>query len=220
MLARQLPQPFRPQIVEGYGLAGICLIRLAQVRPAIIPWPVGLRSENAAHRAAVKWDDNGEVRRGVYIWRRDTDLWLNSLAGGRIFPGVHHHSRIVTSESNGRYELNLTNPHDSMSIVLDAETTDVMPDDSVFRSLEEASAFFQAGSVGYSGTSDPSRHQGLELHCENWSMEPLAIRDFRSSFFDDREKFPAGSLTIDSAFLMRGIRHRWRAKDELCCSNF
>jgi hypothetical protein len=32
-----------------------------------------------------------------------------------------------------------------------------------------------------------------------------------SSFFDDRNRFPAGSIEFDSALLMRGIKHEWRA---------
>src|SRR5262245_8576944 len=77
VLAAQLPAPFRPKVVNGWGIAGICLIRLAQVRPAGFPRWCGVSSENAAHRVAVEWDDNGAVREGVYIRRRDTDSRLN-----------------------------------------------------------------------------------------------------------------------------------------------
>src|SRR5262245_9518459 len=78
VLARFLPRPFRPQLVDGFGLAGICLIRLAEVRPRGLPKWVGVGSENAAHRAAVEWDEGGEVRRGVYVMRRDTNSRLNA----------------------------------------------------------------------------------------------------------------------------------------------
>src|SRR5262249_9797878 len=43
-----LPPPFRPKLVGGYAIAGICLIRLASVRPRGLPAGLGLRSENAA----------------------------------------------------------------------------------------------------------------------------------------------------------------------------
>lgn len=52
VLARLLPPPFRPQLVDGMGVAGSCLIRLAQLRPRFAPSFVGLTSENAAHRVA------------------------------------------------------------------------------------------------------------------------------------------------------------------------
>ena len=66
-------------------------------------------------------------------------------------------------------------------------------------SLEEASAFFQAGSLGYSATRDPSRFQGLELRCLNWQAEPLEVEEVRSSFFEDESLFPKGSIEFDCA---------------------
>ncbi|HCU93548.1 MAG TPA: hypothetical protein DHU96_12795, partial [Actinobacteria bacterium] len=44
--ASLLPAPLRPQQVGGWAVAGICLIRLGQIRPAWVPHGPGLRSEN------------------------------------------------------------------------------------------------------------------------------------------------------------------------------
>src|SRR4051794_39286347 len=94
VLGRILPAPFRPQCVaDGVGMGGICLIRLKEIRPRWLPSWLGLASENAAHRIAVEWDERGAVRSGVYIVRRDSSSLFNRLAGGRLFPGVHQHSR-------------------------------------------------------------------------------------------------------------------------------
>ena len=87
----------------------------------------------------------------------------------------------------------------------------------MFRSLDEASAFFQAGSLGYSATSDPTRFQGMDLHCYNWQVEPLAVEEVHSSFFEDAALFPKGSIAFDCALLMRGIDHEWHGKADLCC---
>src|ERR1041384_6121900 len=57
--ARLLPAPLRPQLVNGWAMMGICLIRLTQIRPRGLPAWTGLSSENAAHRIAVEWDDGG-----------------------------------------------------------------------------------------------------------------------------------------------------------------
>ena len=68
----------------------MCLIRLEDLRPEVVKaLPVGITSENAAHRIAVDWDENGVRKEGVFIWRRDSNSFLNQLAGGRLFPGVH-----------------------------------------------------------------------------------------------------------------------------------
>jgi len=37
VLSTVLPAPFRPQIVNGFGIAGICLIRLRHVQPKFLP---------------------------------------------------------------------------------------------------------------------------------------------------------------------------------------
>ena len=95
IVAPMLPPPFRPKLFRGVGLVGICLIRLKQLRPAFLPAWIGISSENAAHRTAVEWDENGTTREGVYVRRRDTNSWLNTLTGGRLFPGFHHHAAMT-----------------------------------------------------------------------------------------------------------------------------
>src|SRR5205085_2202297 len=105
VLAPLLPAPFRPKVFRGAGMVGICLIRLKRVRPTFLPAWLGISSENAAHRTAVAWDDGGTVREGVYVRRRDTNSWLNALAGGRLFPGLHHHARFTVEEKVDRYHV-------------------------------------------------------------------------------------------------------------------
>ncbi len=92
VLAQVVPEPFRPHLVNGVGLAGICLIRLGHLRPSGFPSWAGVTSENAAHRVAVKWDGPHGPEYGVYIPRRDTSSHLSALVGGRLFPGEHHRS--------------------------------------------------------------------------------------------------------------------------------
>jgi hypothetical protein len=88
----------------------------------------------------------------------------------------------------------------------------------VFSSLEDASAFFQAGSLGYSATLDPARFQGLELRCFDWQVEPLEVEEVHSSCYDDVSHYPKGSIEFDSALMMRGIEHEWHGKSDLCCT--
>jgi hypothetical protein len=217
VLSRLLPAPFRPRLVHGAGMVGICLIRLKQVRPAFWPAWLGISSENAAHRTAVEWDDGGVVREGVFVRRRDTSSWLNSLAGGRLFPGIHHHARFTVQEAAGRWEVALRSDDGVTRLSVRGRLADRLPASSVFGSLEEASAFFQAGSRGYSATTDPSRFQGMELCCRTWRVEPLEVEEVRSSFFEDRSLFTEGSIHFDCALLMRGIEHEWHGKSDLCC---
>ncbi len=57
LAATMIPAPFKPQLVNGWAVAGICLIGLGQLRPRGLPARLGLTSENAAHRFAVQWQD-------------------------------------------------------------------------------------------------------------------------------------------------------------------
>jgi hypothetical protein len=216
-LARLLPAPFRPKLVRGFGVAGICLIRLKQIRPRFLPAWLGVSSENAAHRIAVEWDEGGRVREGVFIPRRDTSSRLNALAGGRLFPGLHHHARFEVSEGNGRYRVALDSDDGQTHLLVEGRVAQDLPPSSVFRSLREASEFFERGSLGYSVTGEPGRLDGLELRSFTWAVQPLAVERAESSFFADRSQFPAGSAELDCALLMRGIEHEWHARGALCC---
>jgi hypothetical protein len=216
-IERILPQPFRPKLHRGYAIAGICLIRLKQIRPQFMPLPMGLSSENAAHRIAVEWDAGGQVREGVYIPRRDTNSRFNALAGGRLFPGEHHHAKFNVRESDDRVSIESHSDDGQMQISVRGRIAESLPDSSVFASLDEASQFFEAGSLGYSVTSDAGRFDGLEMSCDSWSVEPFAVEQVKSSFFDDANQFPPGTVTFDCALLMRGIEHRWHGREDLCC---
>ncbi len=215
--ARVIPPPFRPKLVNGYGLGGICLIRLTQVRPWFFPFPWGLRSENAAHRFAVEWDEEGQTREGVYIPRRDTNSRFATIVGGTLFPGVHHHSRFDVTESVDHLSVALRSDDGQTRVHVSGRVAQALPPTSVFSSLAQASAFFEHGSLGYSDTSQSSRYDGLELRCRNWSMLPLEVDHIESSFFEDQTRFPPGSVVFDHALLMRGIEHEWHGRGDLYC---
>ncbi len=215
VLASLLPECFRPKMIHGVGMVGICLIRLRHVRPRFLPAWLGIASENAAHRMAVEWDDGGLVREGVYVHRRDSGNRLNALAGGRVFPGVHHHARFTVSESDGRYHVALHSDDATTSLSVTCRCAARLPKSSVFSGIEEASAFFRGGFLGYSATPDPRRLHGLQLHCRTWQVEPLEVVEARSSFFENEALFPRGSIELDCALLMRNVEHEWRAQPDL-----
>jgi uncharacterized protein YqjF (DUF2071 family) len=217
VIARLLPRPFRPKLAHGKALAGICLIRLAGVRPKFLPLPWGIRSENAAHRIAVEWEADGKLLQGVYIPRRDTSSRLNTWAGGTVFPGVHNHAQFAVQETPERVSVSVVSDDHSMRLHFSGVVAKELPRSSVFENLAEASQFFAEGSLGYSVTRDAGRYDGLELRCSTWQVEPLEIEGIESTFFDDRSKFPKGSLGFYCALLMRNIKHEWHGRSDLCC---
>lgn len=214
-LAALLPEPFRPQLVRGHGIAGICLIRLKDLRPRFVPKFLGLSSENAAHRIAVEWEQQGQTLQGVYVPRRDTNNRFNVCAGGRLFPGVQHHARFDVRETDDHFHIDITSDDGEVTLHVDASCSPALPADSVFESLEETSSFFKKGSLGYSSTRNLTRFDGLELRSTNWLVSPLDVQAVRSSFFEDESLIPAGAATFDHALLMRDIDHEWHSQTTL-----
>src|SRR5688572_15111443 len=164
--ARLLPRPFWPKLAHGYAIAGICLIRLKRIRPAFVPIDAGVSSENAAHRFAVEWERDGRRHEGVFIPRRDTNSHFNTLVGGRLFPGEHHHARFDVTESSDRLHVSFASDDGQTQVSVSARLADALPGGSVFGSMDDASRFFEGGALGYSATRDPGRYDGLELRCK------------------------------------------------------
>ncbi|MEM7738394.1 MAG: DUF2071 domain-containing protein [Deinococcota bacterium] len=217
-MANVLPPPFRPQVYDGVSIGGICLIRLTHVRPKMLPGNWGIRSENAAHRFAVEWDSETGIRQGVYIPRRDTNSRLNAWAGGRIFPGVHHHASFTVDESATNLSVSMKSEDGNADVYVSGQLADHLPDDSVFDSLSSASLFFEKDDLGYSDTQTAGRFDGLKLQCQDWKVYPLDVVSVHSNYFDNTSIFPLGTATFDNALFMRDITHEWHGQPDLCCA--
>lgn len=214
VLQKYLPSTFRPKLVEGKGIVGICLIRLRNIRPKGISNKLGISSENGAHRIAVEWSEEGSTKVGVFIPRRDTSSRLNYLAGGRIFPGVHHLAEFQVEEGDGMYNIELTSD-DGTFLRIKTKESDQWSTRSVFEDLESASKFFHQGSVGYSPNKMKEVFDGIELKIEKWKVEPLETLEAESSFFEDETIFPKNTINFDSALIMKSIEHEWNSLRKL-----
>lgn len=215
VMQKQMPARFRPKLHDGFAVAGICMIRLEHIRPKLMPEVVGVDSENAAHRVAVLWDEDGRTNEGVFISRRDTNSRLNLLMGGRVFPGEHHESTFEVQESGAAINIRMQSVDEAVQVALEGTISDELPSTSIFSSLAEASSFFEGGAVGYSVTRDEDRLDGLKLRTSEWRVEPLAVERVYSSYFSDETKFPKQSVTFDHALIMRNVAHEWQTVDDL-----
>lgn len=203
-----VPLPFRPKVYKDKAIVGICLIRLKHIKPKGWPDLVGVNSENGAHRIAVDWDENGETRSGVYIPRRDTSLKLNALAGGRFFSGKHYFARFDVNEKQGCYNISFKSS-DATEISINARETAGFNEQSIFETLENASQFFKEGDLGYSPNGN--KFDGLQLKTYKWELSPLEVFSVRSSFFENKDIFPEGSVVFDNALLMTQTEHEWKS---------
>ncbi len=211
VVVKIIPFPFRPKLYKDRAIVGICLIRLKSIKPKGFPDFIGVNSENGAHRIAVEWDENGETKTGVYIPRRDTSLKLNTLVGGRIFPGKHYFAKFHVEEKDGNYHVDFKSSDDT-EMNIDASETAIFSDKSIFETLENASEFFENGDLGYSPNKD--KFDGLRLKAYTWEVKPLDVSNVKSSFFENEELFPKGSVTFDNALLMTNIEHEWKSETD------
>jgi hypothetical protein len=208
VVAAILPPPFRPKLYQNRALVGICLIRLKNIKPKGFPAFMGLSSENGAHRIAIEWEENGQVKEGVFVPRRDTSLRLNACVGGRLFPGKHYLADFKVHEADGKYAVNLLSS-DGTTVAIAAAESDTFEADSIFETLENASGFFQRGEVGYSPNG--AKFDGLRLQTKQWLVKPLRVSQVQSSFFENESIFPKGSVKFDNALLMNKIEHEWHS---------
>lgn len=210
-----LPPPFRPALVGGFGIAGVCLIRLGDIRLPGIPRALGLTAENAAHRVAVQWDTADGAASGVYIPRRDTSSRLVALLGGRLFPGWQHLADFDVHEQDGRCRIGVKSHDGEVSIAVSARLADGHLAGSVFGSVDEASPFFRCAPLGYAATPRRGVFDGVELGTCGWGIRLLEVEEAFTSFFADRDRFPPGSAVLDSAFLMERLDTTWTPRPRL-----
>lgn len=205
-----LPTGFRPQIVSGWAVGGVCLIRLARTRPSGVPGWMGISSENVAHRFAVEWDEGEGTQTGVYIPRRDTNSRIVAAAGGTIFPGVHHRSRFSVTEGSDEIHIRVDSADAEVHLQVDGRPADRL-DSQLFASVDEAMEFFKRGAVGWSPASDDTLDQ-VRLTSDRWTAKPVGVSFVVSSLFDDPDLFPPGRCQFDSALLMEDLQATWTGR--------
>jgi uncharacterized protein YqjF (DUF2071 family) len=208
-VADLVPEPFRPQVVNGYAVAGVCFLRLGRARPARFPGAAGLTSENVAHRVAVEWDDADGGHVGVWVPRRETSSRIAAAAGSRAFPGAYHLARFQVTESGDAISIQVRSRDGQVSLAAQATPAEAFTS-TLFPTLDDAMDFFRRGSLGLS----PSAVHGVDgicLQAASWAARPMVLNQMRSSLFDDPALFPGDACQLDSALLMTNIAARWTA---------
>lgn len=208
-VAALLPNPFRPQLVGGHAVGGVCFIRLSRIRPAHLPSAAGMATENVAHRFAVEWDDADGTHAGVWVPRRETSSRMTATFGSYIFPGAYHLARFQVTETASTICIDVRSRDGKVSLSAEAAHAEALSSE-LFTTLDDAMGFFRPGALGFS----PSASHGMDLVClqaASWAARPMTVGRMHSSFFNNAAAFPRGTCTLDSALLMTNIAARWAA---------
>ncbi len=224
VVAADLPAPFRPRLRRGYAVVGLDLCRTGRTRPVGLPAVVGVASESASHRIAVEWDGPDGVRQGVYIPRRDSGSRLSVAVGARVSPGVHHRASFEVVEAPGRLRVAYATLDEDAAVDVEVRLDEGLNGrpwgtergpSRLFDGPDDASEFFRLESAGYSAGREPDRFDGAGLTTTQWRVDPCVLERAASSVFDDRDRFPVGSIEPDCALLMRQLPARWTALEPL-----
>jgi hypothetical protein len=202
-----VPGGFHLTVIDGWAIAGICLIRQEGMHPAWMPGDWGPSTDSAAYRVAV----DGAEGPAVYVARRDTSSRLQAGLGGRLFPAAFGHARFAVREDGATFDLDVTSADGQGDVRIRARTAAALPATSVFPDLPAASGFFEVGSLGWSPRSGAGGFDCVELRTQAWNVTPLELDEVVSSYYDDPSRFPPGSMAFDSALIMRDVRHEWYA---------
>lgn len=198
---RFLPPSLRPHVVGGRAVVGICFIEMSHIRPSWMPPKgIGLSSRNLAHRTAVI-TPNGQP--AVFIRRRDTDSRVTHLLGGRAFPGRHQLGSFTISDSGSRLRISYE-ARDGMRAGLTAIRTDDFHS-QVFATLEDASEFFEAASLGLSRRARAM--EGVTMRPDRWQVRPLEIESWHSSIYANL--LADDELVLDCALEMQPTPVLW-----------
>ena len=209
-----LPRPFRPQLVNGHAIGGVCFIRMGALRAARLPRAAGVSTENVAHRFAVEWDDEHGSHAGVYIPRRDTNSRITAALGARIFPGAYHLARFEVAESPDMIRIGVRSRDRVVALSVAAIPTASLTS-ALFAGVDEAAGFFREGALGLSPSAADGCLDAVRLSAANWEARPMTVSAMYSSLFDDATTFPAGTCALDSALLMTDITASWTAESDV-----
>jgi hypothetical protein len=199
-VAARLPAGLRPHTVDGWAVAGLCLLRLADLRPPGMPAAVGIATENVAHRVAVTWDGGT----GVWIPQRHSSSRLTVRFGGRLFPAVHRRAAFSVHDDGGSLSIS-ADTDDGRLLSVACRPAASVPPGSVFDSTAAARTFFAAGATGLSPARTPGPCDTVDLTADLSSLEPVDLVSASSSLLAGW--WPDGEW--DSAFLLRDIPCRW-----------
>jgi len=153
---------------------------MEKLRPKGFPAITGLWSENMAHRVAVRYPVAGGFREGVFIWRR---------------------ARFQIEDDADELRMRVQTDGGASDVSFHAAKAAWQPTPA-FQTLPEISRFFERGACGYSCGRKGQELEGMQLKTEDWTVQPLTVKDLNTAFYTKHLQ-----AEFDSALIMRNLAH-------------
>lgn len=198
----RLPSRLEPVDVDGASIAGVCLIRLRELRPAWAPRGLGVSTEGAAFRVACRDRDRNGARCVAIIGRWTSSRLVRWTDG--VTPMHHRFARFTSTETASSVEITVNDAAVGDTCHVKASATAAWPGDSVFGSVDEASAFFAQEADGHTVGDGGACLGGVSLTVPEWRVTPLAVEEVTFPWL------PQDVFDVDHALLMRDAESTWR----------
>ena len=212
LIASQLPDGIKPKLFNGKASAGVCLIRMGNIRPAFVKPEVGITAENAGHRIAATYTNAaGEEVDGVYAPFRHTSSRLAVAMSGTLFPGIQRPATFTSLEANGNFKVNMNSKDTLVNVDVDLVDESEWKSE-LFPTFAEASEAYRNGKVALSpvGSKGNLKTEPLKLEHVYWDIKPAHINyAFASSF----ALYPKESISLDHALVMQNVPAYWSNED-------
>ena len=203
---RFLPDHIRPKLYQGSALGGICVFRFAPARARILPIPLGFGTELAWHRIAVEWDAGATVAHGQYLLRCEADSRPSARLTPKVLPCSEPAARITVRSNDGGLSISMKSVDGNGDLNLAAVPDDHWPEDSVFPSAKAAQLALSGGHVLWP-SNERGETEGFEVAAGQGTVASLTSHGIDSAWYDDRDRFPLGSIGFDSALLISRANH-------------
>jgi|GEM_PF-1202959 Uncharacterized conserved protein (COG2071). len=204
LIAKQLPHPFRPRLVNGKAIVGIDVLKLFDMRPTGFPSFAGFATENAVDRISVEWEEGGSTVQGLFVPNRYSPSAVNALVSiARLFPTVFKHATFDFEERNGKFRISLIMGGNRLE--MEAKESDQLEAKSVFKTAQSASDFHRDSKISYSPSHDSDIFDAVYLKTLDWNATPLKVHSLSYTFIE--RAYPGAEF--DSALIMKSTRHEW-----------
>lgn len=218
-LAPLVPPPLRLHTLRGRGFPSIVLPRIRRLRPVRIGWP-RVDYELFGLRILVEYDSStlGPTK-GIWFAHLIMDPPAARVAGNLVSDFDFEAGRIEKRiEVDGRWAVDVRDGDEASVVRVRARPgeglPETLPDDSVFRSADEALATYNDIAYGFLPMPDGRVHvlQIADLHPDYvaWPLTDLDVEEVRVRSLHGDDRIAGAGLRREPCYFVGFLPRWWR----------
>ncbi|HEY9868364.1 MAG TPA: DUF2071 domain-containing protein [Candidatus Obscuribacterales bacterium] len=215
---RLLPPQLEPVVHGDWSFWNVVVCQVRNMRPKLSPLPIGFTYWHVAYRLYVRCRVHAdEVIEGLYFLRSDCDSPLIAVAGNVVTDFNFHCGRVSVFCDNGHVHITVTAPGADAYARINENKGPVLPAQSPFGSLDEASRFLKYKP---NGISIDSAGRANVVHIvrdeQSWKSRLVCVEESRWSFFDDKD------AALEICYAVEPVFYQWNRGCIQChvCGDF